>query len=235
MTENNYFSYNIPGSSIYYSLIHSDYPKPIQQKILHYRAVYEKLKLIKPAAISWWQTELQKTPELLPILDQFISDAQINLYQTDLELHLFYKNTAGLSEKIIGQYCYNISDTEILNHLENMGIFIEKINYFNHIQKNLTQSSKLYFSGEKLLQHHLNLYEFSKQKLNPNLLNLFKNESQEIMAYYTPLKLSPLKPTLVLANIQKALLTEIQRAGFPVFTHQIALTPLRKYWIAIRS
>lgn len=43
------------------------------------------------------------------------------------------------------------------------------------------------------------------------------------------------KPGLMMANIYRALLLEIQRGGFQVLHQRIALTPLRKLWIAART
>jgi phytoene synthase len=43
------------------------------------------------------------------------------------------------------------------------------------------------------------------------------------------------KPGLMMANIYRTLLREIERGGFAVLHQRIALTPLRKLWIATRT
>ncbi|MFT4192954.1 MAG: squalene/phytoene synthase family protein [Comamonas sp.] len=43
------------------------------------------------------------------------------------------------------------------------------------------------------------------------------------------------KPGLILARIARALLTEIADSGYPVLQQRIALTPLRKFWLAWRT
>ncbi len=43
------------------------------------------------------------------------------------------------------------------------------------------------------------------------------------------------KPGLMMANIYRALLVEIEREDFQVLHQRIALTPLRKLWIAMRT
>jgi phytoene synthase len=40
------------------------------------------------------------------------------------------------------------------------------------------------------------------------------------------------KPGLMMASIYRTLLVEIQSAGFPVLHQRVALTPLRKFWLA---
>ncbi len=42
------------------------------------------------------------------------------------------------------------------------------------------------------------------------------------------------KPGLMMASIYSKLLDEIERAGFPVLQERVALTPLRKFWLAWR-
>jgi phytoene synthase len=43
------------------------------------------------------------------------------------------------------------------------------------------------------------------------------------------------RPGLMMANIYRALLVEIERGGFQVLHQRISLTPLRKLWIAART
>ena len=43
------------------------------------------------------------------------------------------------------------------------------------------------------------------------------------------------KPGLMMANIYRTLLVEIERGGFQVLHQRTSLTPLRKLWIAART
>lgn len=43
------------------------------------------------------------------------------------------------------------------------------------------------------------------------------------------------RPGLIMAAIYASLLDEIARSGYPVMTQRIALTPLRKFWLACRT
>jgi phytoene synthase len=43
------------------------------------------------------------------------------------------------------------------------------------------------------------------------------------------------KPGLMMANIYRTLLREVEASGFAVLHQRIALTPLRKLWIAMRT
>lgn len=220
-----------PGSSLYYSLLFTD--KTQRENIRHYRAIYKKLKTLHPAAVEWWRNEIQKTPDLLPIFEAFAKDAETHIYEEDADLDDFYKKTAGAFERILGK-CYGVTDPHTLHHLEKLGIFIEKVNHLRDFAKHLAKI-KIYISGNQLLKHRVNLYELSRQQLTPDIQCLFEDNIAQTLSYYSSNKNKLIRPTRILANIQKALLTEIQRSNFPVLTHHISLTPLRKWWIAIRS
>jgi phytoene synthase len=43
------------------------------------------------------------------------------------------------------------------------------------------------------------------------------------------------RPGLMMANIYRSLLREIEKGGFQVLHQRISLTPLRKLWIAGRT
>ena len=43
------------------------------------------------------------------------------------------------------------------------------------------------------------------------------------------------RPGLVMAAIYRTLLNEIQRADFPVLRARVALTPVRKLWLASKN
>ena len=40
------------------------------------------------------------------------------------------------------------------------------------------------------------------------------------------------KPGLMMCSIYRTLLSEIESSGFPVLKQRVALTPLRKFWLA---
>ena len=57
----------------------------------------------------------------------------------------------------------------------------------------------------------------------------------EAMALLPEVDRSAQRPGLMMANIYRALLVEIERGGFQVLHQRISLTPLRKLWIAART
>jgi len=223
---------NVQGSSLYYSTLHCS-PEQ-REKIRALRHIYLKLSKIKPIAVTWWQSELaQKHPELIPVLHAFLKDAETSLYEEEGALHEFYRNTAGLFERYLGKLLYGITNKAVLDNLEAMGIFIAKINHFRQIKTQLEQG-KLYISGEALIKHRVNLYNLSQLTLTEPVRLLFEEEYRHIQHYFKKNLPKQARPTNILAYIQRALLEEIKQSGFLILTHRVSLTPLRKWWIALR-
>jgi len=57
----------------------------------------------------------------------------------------------------------------------------------------------------------------------------------EALALLPPADREAQKPGLMMANIYRTLLREIERQGFRVLHQRTSLTPLRKLWIAART
>lgn len=57
----------------------------------------------------------------------------------------------------------------------------------------------------------------------------------EALALLPPADRAAQKPGLMMANIYRALLVEIERENFQVLHQRISLTPLRKLWIAMKT
>jgi phytoene synthase len=196
----------IPGSSIYYSLLYCNQKSREFIGALHafYEAVREiafKCQDTKVAQIKyqWWREELERCQSqtaqhpvtkilqshpilnfdnLNIILNFFEQDKKISLYEDEISLIIFYQNTAGLLEKTINQLL-GIQDEIILNYAANIGIFIQKILHIRDLRSAILRG-KIYFSGENLLSHRVNLYEFSQLKLTENIRLLLQTETQKI-------------------------------------------------------
>jgi len=58
---------------------------------------------------------------------------------------------------------------------------------------------------------------------------------QQALAELPPEDRRAQRPGLIMAAIYRALLDEIERDGYAVLDHRVALTPLRKLWIAWKT
>jgi phytoene synthase len=57
----------------------------------------------------------------------------------------------------------------------------------------------------------------------------------EAFALLPPQDRATQKPGLMMANIYRQLLRELQAGGFQVLHQRTSLTPIRKLWIAVRT
>jgi 15-cis-phytoene synthase len=249
------------GSSLYYSLLYVD--EHTQQSIITFRALFHELSNIvfecrepqvAATKLQWWKNELeQKTSQhplivnLLPIdkqcfnkiTDAFLHDLHNPLYDKQEKLLDFYRNTAGMVESHLANLYHAQQQTK--ENLCHFGIFIQLVAQLRDIRLYLRRG-RSYLSGELLLQHHATLKELSEFKMTSNIHALFKAQCKLANRYYqiaqknlTTSERKKIMPTMVLANIHKVLLDEIERADFPVLQQRLGLTPLRKWWISWKT
>jgi phytoene synthase len=242
-----------PGSHLYYSVLFCD--KNISHKILALKALESKFQQIRfkskePQIIQmqfdFWENELtnpnpqhpitqylqrQKLIDhkLLDILIAYKNDTNIQLYETEHDLISFYQNTKGVLEKII------FGEDLIVE----FGCYLGRTHFLINI-RDYIERGKIYISGERLLQHHVTLYDFSSLRQNQNMQDLLTEELLNIKSYLESLQSFLLKskafmPNYILSKIYLAQLKEIEKNLFSIFTHKVDLTPLRKFWIAWRN
>jgi phytoene synthase len=253
----------LPGGSIYYSLLYCDKKSRCFISALHafYEAVQQisfKCKDNQTAQIKyqWWREEIDRCQsqqarhpvtqilqsyknfhytDFTVLLDAFEKDKKISLYEEEKYLNNFYSNTAGLLEKMINQ-SLEIQDEKILACAQQAGIYIQKISHIRELRTAVTRG-KIYFSGENLLLHRVNLYEFSQLKITENIRRLLQTQTRNLASQIQHLQTRQgvSLPTHIRTNIYTALLKEISQSDFPVFTQKIGLTPLRKWWIAWKT
>jgi 15-cis-phytoene synthase len=214
---------------------------------------------IAQTKLEWWQVELQSsTPQhhltkaLLPyhtLIDQkalqhiisiLIKDLHTPLYETQEKLLVYYSGTAGKFEQLFASI-YNVNDQDIIKKLNDFGMFIQMVINLRDIRL-LMQHGRTYVSGETLLAHHVTLKQLSAYQLTDNIRQLFYNLCHIAKSYFQSAQENladpqrkKILPTLILANIHKKLLDEIEKADFPVLQQRIGLTPLRKWWISFMS
>ena len=105
---------------------------------------------------------------------------------------------------------------------------------------------RVYLPVSELQQFDVKTHELLKREApwgySPRFQALMAFQAERAHRLYDEaLELLPLKdlkaqrPGLMMANIYRALLREIEAGGFQVLHQRISLTPLRKLWIATRT
>lgn len=101
---------------------------------------------------------------------------------------------------------------------------------------------RLYLPQEDLDRFGVRLVELRQGRASENFHALMAFETERAQAYYAkalvqlPAGDRPNQlPRLILAELQIAVLAEIRADGFQVLHHRVVLTPLRKFWIALKT
>jgi phytoene synthase len=214
---------------------------------------------IAQTKLLWWQEELQSlTPQhpltkaLLPyhalidqqalqnIISMLIKDLHTPLYETHEKLLTYYSGTAGMFEQMLAPI-YGVNDKDIIKKLNDFGVFIQMVNNLRDLRL-IMQHGRTYISGELLLAHQVTLKQLSAYQLTDNIRQLFNNLSHIAKSYFQSAQENladpqrkKVLPTVILANIHKKTLNEIERSDFPVLQQRIGLTPLRKWWISCKT
>lgn len=102
--------------------------------------------------------------------------------------------------------------------------------------------NRLYFAGDELAQFGIAEADVLAARETGAWLEFVANQHTRLLARYAaardsiaPADLPALLPELVMADLHEALLAEIRAAGYRVLSQRIALTPLRRLWIAWRT
>jgi phytoene synthase len=98
---------------------------------------------------------------------------------------------------------------------------------------------RIYLPVNELQQFDVKASEILERRYSDRFAALMKFQAERAQRYYDEaLALLPQedrraqKPGLMMANIYRTLLREIERDGFQVLHQRVSLTPLRKFWLA---
>ena len=98
---------------------------------------------------------------------------------------------------------------------------------------------RIYLPIDDLQKFDVKAHEILNRKYSPQFTELMKFQAQrahalydEALALLPPADRRAQKPGLMMANIYRTLLREIERDGFQVLHQRVSLTPLRKLWLA---
>jgi len=214
--------------------------------------------------LAWWREELARLfsgePQhpvgkaLLPALSQFglereHLDALIDgmemdlhpvLYPDRISLERYCHRVAGvvglLSARIFG-----FSHDSTLEYAHTLGIAFQLTNILRDIGED-ARRGRVYLPGEEMAKHGITAADILALKDTPALRALLAEQAQAARDMYArAFALLPhddrkaQRPGLIMAAIYQTLLEEISAENYAVMHQRIALTPLRKLWLAWRT
>ena len=216
------------------------------------------------AKLAWWRSELANlfagkpqhpvTKALAPHTQSYsISLEKLGEIVDGMEMDL--TQTRYLDWPALERYCYRVAgvvgilaagifgyrDARTLDYAKDLGIAFQLTNIIRDVGED-ARNNRVYLPMEDLKRFGLPVADILKLKETAAFRSLMQFEAERARGYYArALAALPSedrraqRPGLIMAAIYRTLLTELERDGFPVLTHRISLTPLRKFWIAWRT
>ena len=211
--------------------------------------------------LAWWQVEVAKAfagqathpvmKALMPCVPSFgiqqahlqavIEGCRMDLDQTryldfpDLEryCHLVAGVVGEVSAHIFGQ-----ADPRTTEYAHKLGLAFQLTNIIRDVGED-ARRGRIYLPLSELQQFDVKAHEILNRKYSQRFTALMKFQAERAHRLYDQaLALLPAadrrsqKPGLMMANIYRTLLREIERDDFQVLHQRVSLTPLRKFWLA---
>ena len=216
---------------------------------------------IAATKLAWWRLELERlytgqpehpvTRALLPILSEFnLPQEQLLEIIDGMEMDLQQARYADFTA--LSLYCYRVASVvgllaaEIFSYTErktqkyahDLGMAFQLTNIIRDVGED-ARRGRIYLPLDELQRFDVKAHEILKGTYSDRFAALMQFQAERAQRFYDEaLALLPAadrrsqKPGLMMASIYRTLLGEIERDGFHVLHQRIALTPLRKLWLA---
>lgn len=216
---------------------------------------------VAQAKLAWWEREVQQAfaghpshpalQALMPHVQNFsihaehllavIEGCRMDLSQTR------YLDFAGLSRYchlvagVVGEVSARIfgaQDARVDAYAHTMGLAFQLTNIIRDVGEDAMRG-RIYLPIDELQRFDVKAQDVLQRKHSPAFVALMQFQAQRAHALYDQaLQELPTehrrhqKPGLMMASIYRTLLREIEASQFDVLNQRIALTPLRKLWLA---
>ncbi len=195
-------------------------------------------------------TALDHFPLKKHLLQEILQGMQMDInyqgYQTFEDLRL-YCHCVASAVGLLAAEIFGYSDSKTLEYARNLGLAFQLVNIIRDVGED-ARRGRIYIPETELSQFSLTAHSILDQT-NSNLNQAYSENFKALMqyqatrarSYYEKAKtLLPINDAykqrsgLIMAEIYFTLLQEIEKTNFQVLHQRIALTPLRKLWIAWR-
>ena len=214
--------------------------------------------------LAWWRTEVANlfaghpqhpvTKALAPFTEEYGLDAaRMNEIIDGMEMDLVYhrypdfeslKLYCHRAAGVVGQLSASIfgfTNPRTLEYAEALGLAFQLTNIIRDVGED-ARRDRVYIPQDELARFGLSPEDILARKGGESFRQMMAFQAQRAQSYYD-LAYSKLAPEdrasqragLIMAAIYATLLEEIRRDRYDVLDKRIALTPLRKLWIAWKT
>jgi phytoene synthase len=216
------------------------------------------------AALQWWRGEVARlyagNPQhpVMRALEPWtasygISQARLNEIMDGLEMDLNqtrYLDFAGLKlychrvAGVVGELAAGIfgyRNAKTLEYADRLGLAFQLTNIIRDVGED-ARKNRIYLPADELKEFGVTAADVLNAKHTENFERLMRFQAErarrcydEALALLPPEDRAAQRPGLIMAAIYRTLLDEIADDDFQVLKQRIALTPVRKLWIAWRT
>ena len=181
---------------------------------------------------------------LLEIVDGMAMDLDHMRYPDFKSLHLYCHRVAGVVGEVAAAIFggpRNDNDRDIRRYAHELGLAFQLTNIIRDVGED-ARRGRIYLPQDELARFGVREADILNGLDTPEFQALIQFQFDRAVAHYeSALAALPTRarraqrPGLVMAVIYRTLLDEIRSAGFPVLRARVALTPLRKLWLASKT
>jgi phytoene synthase len=214
--------------------------------------------------LAWWRTEIANlfaghpqhpvTRALAPFVGPYrLEAARFNEIIDGMEMDLVYHRYPDFDS--LALYCHRVAgvvgqlsasifgytNPATLEYAEALGMAFQLTNIIRDVGED-ARRDRVYLPADELERFGLTAEDILARRGGDNFRTLMEFQAGRARSYYDLAysKLAPEDRTsqragLVMAAIYRTLLDEIARDGFQVLDRRVALTPLRKLWLAWKT
>ena len=214
--------------------------------------------------LAWWRAEIARLYEgepshpvaraLQPAVEAFDLPREL-LDEIIAGMEMDLDHAGFVRQEDLDRYCYRVaavvgllsarifgySDPATLDYAHDLGMALQLTNIVRDVREDAARG-RVYIPTEALDAHGVRTGELMHPATPEHVRTLLQSVADRSRGWYERAMATlpdrdrhPQRSGIIMGRIYMTLLDEIERDGFRVLEHRVALTPLRKLWIAWRT
>jgi len=178
--------------------------------------------------------------QLGEIIDGMQMDLELTRHADFAQLQLYCHRVAGIVG-LLSAEIFGYGDRRTLKYAHALGLAFQLTNIIRDVGED-ARRGRIYLPQDELARFDVGAGDILAARHTPEFAALMAFQAQRAREHYArAFALLPARdrkaqrPGLVMAAIYRALLDEIERAGFLVLDRRTTLPPARKAWLALKT
>jgi phytoene synthase len=174
---------------------------------------------------------------LQAVIDGMEMDLSQTRYLDFPALQLYCRRVAG-AVGLLAAEIFGYQDSRTPDYAQELGLAFQLTNIIRDVGED-ARRGRIYLPIDEMQRFEVKAADILNARHSEGFRAMMDFQIQRAESHYTraldalpPVDRRAQRPGLIMAGIYRTLLDEIKRDGCRVLSHRIALTPLRKFWIA---